>query len=697
MRSCLLTTSFLLANVLSTPTEAQWTPTNGPYSAPVLSMAANATTLFVGTETGLFLTTDVGKTWLPASGGIPNTGVQALATHGSSIYAGTSDDGLFRSTDDGASWKEIDQGRLGYVRALAASDSFLFVAIHDTVYRTSEGGSAGQLITTSPLQGEVLTLFASDVDLVAGTVSGVFRSTDWGLHWLARSQGLPNAGILALSKADTNLFAGVNLWGIYRSTNNGQEWTPVNNGMPASRVQAFAVLSSGLYAGTYRAGVYRSSNEGDSWTSVKTGLWNRDVRALVPLGDTLFAGAYYGGVFRTTNAGTNWEPASVGITQSFIQNLSLDSNYLFAGTSSGLFRSTDAGDSWIELELGRPAVENITAAVARSRSTGTGILFFGTQYGVIYQSTDDGMSWLPADTVTPSDGIGAFAVSGDNVVAAGTFNAFVRTDSSGKWVTVPFGYSTDAVADLASSGNDLFAAAAYQGVFRSTDHGWTWAASNTGIADVDVHSIAAGETYLLAGTERTRYLNSQGVYRSTDKGSTWTHVDWTLDWIGALKIIDARVFAGTANGVFVSSDTGSTWEYVGVGMEGATVETLESDGEFLYAGTSGRGVWRRPLTEMITSVAQTGADLPNQLSLCQNYPNPFNPTTTIRYGLPSRSHVLLAVYNTLGQKVAELVNADVDAGYHEVQFNARNLASGVYFYRLTAGSFVETKKLLLVR
>ena len=89
--------------------------------------------------------------------------------------------------------------------------------------------------------------------------------------------------------------------------------------------------------------------------------------------------------------------------------------------------------------------------------------------------------------------------------------------------------------------------------------------------------------------------------------------------------------------------------------------------------------------------------LPTHFSLAQNYPNPFNPSTTIRYALPNRSHVTLTVFNTLGQKVAELVNNDVDAGYHDIQFNASNLATGVYFYRIQAGAFVEVKKFVLVR
>lgn len=88
---------------------------------------------------------------------------------------------------------------------------------------------------------------------------------------------------------------------------------------------------------------------------------------------------------------------------------------------------------------------------------------------------------------------------------------------------------------------------------------------------------------------------------------------------------------------------------------------------------------------------------PSECSLYQNYPNPFNPSTSIRYALPHRNHVNLSVFNTLGQQVAILVNETQDAGYHDVRFDASGLASGVYFYRLSAGEYVETKRLLIIR
>lgn len=89
--------------------------------------------------------------------------------------------------------------------------------------------------------------------------------------------------------------------------------------------------------------------------------------------------------------------------------------------------------------------------------------------------------------------------------------------------------------------------------------------------------------------------------------------------------------------------------------------------------------------------------VPMQFLLSYAFPNPFNPSTTIRYGLPKRSQVTVTVYNTLGQKVATLVQGEKEAGYHEVKFDGTGLSSGVFFCRLQAGDFVKTRRLVLLR
>jgi hypothetical protein len=88
---------------------------------------------------------------------------------------------------------------------------------------------------------------------------------------------------------------------------------------------------------------------------------------------------------------------------------------------------------------------------------------------------------------------------------------------------------------------------------------------------------------------------------------------------------------------------------------------------------------------------------PATFSLGQNYPNPFNPSTAMRYEVPSTSHVTLTVFDMLGREVSVLVNDRREAGVYQVKFDGSNLASGMYFYRLRAGSFVATKRLLLLR
>lgn len=99
----------------------------------------------------------------------------------------------------------------------------------------------------------------------------------------------------------------------------------------------------------------------------------------------------------------------------------------------------------------------------------------------------------------------------------------------------------------------------------------------------------------------------------------------------------------------------------------------------------------------MTGLIDSGIRAPHELTLQQNYPNPFNPATIIRYGLPARTTVSLAIYNTLGQSVAMLADGVQEPGFHEVRFDGSNLASGIYFCRLKAGQSIRTSKLLLVR
>jgi hypothetical protein len=109
------------------------------------------------------------------------------------------------------------------------------------------------------------------------------------------------------------------------------------------------------------------------------------------------------------------------------------------------------------------------------------------------------------------------------------------------------------------------------------------------------------------------------------------------------------------------------------------------------------GVWRRPLSEMITDVDENNSHLPQDYNLSQNYPNPFNPSTKIKYSIPQLSQVQIKVFDLLGNEIETLINKEKPAGTYEITWGAENLASGVYIYQLRAGDFVQTNKMLLLK
>jgi len=118
--------------------------------------------------------------------------------------------------------------------------------------------------------------------------------------------------------------------------------------------------------------------------------------------------------------------------------------------------------------------------------------------------------------------------------------------------------------------------------------------------------------------------------------------------------------------------------------------------DYLIAGTLGNGAWRRLYSEL-TSVKEIVTSLPTGFALEQNYPNPFNPSTAIRFQTTEYGFATLKVYDVLGSEVATLVNEPLNAGEYETAFNASNYSSGIYFYRLQAGSSTQVKKMILMK
>jgi hypothetical protein len=187
------------------------------------------------------------------------------------------------------------------------------------------------------------------------------------------------------------------------------------------------------------------------------------------------------------------------------------------------------------------------------------------------------------------------------------------------------------------------------------------------------YAVAAfdGRNYLITWMELTGPVRVKGRF-FTPSGSPIAAPFTVFDTLGGKFPIGG--VGGFINGHFLLSATRFGPNY--------------SDGD-IY------GMFLQPST---TGVDRDEPSLsPKEFVLSQNYPNPFNPSTTIGYGLPKSSYVTMTVYNTLGQQIAVLFQGEQEVGYHEVRFEGTGQASGVYYYRLQAGNYVQTKKFLLVR
>ena len=252
--------------------------------------------------------------------------------------------------------------------------------------------------------------------------------------------------------------------------------------------------------------------------------------------------------------------------------------------------------------------------------------------------------------------------------------------------------ANNSIKCFAVIGTNLFAGSNGKGIFLSTNNGTSWSAVDSGLTNTDVRALAVSGTNLFAGTW------GSGVFLSTNNGTSWSVVDTGLTnpYINSLLGNGTDIIVGTNTVAFISGNNGTNWGEINSGMTGSQIISLAANGSNLFAGND-RGVWRRPLSEMITGVKEEHNNLPTNFSLEQNYPNPFNPTTVINFSIPKNYMVSIRVYDILGNEVANLMNEEKTAGSYSINFNASKLSSGVYFYRMQAGSFVKTKKLILMK
>jgi photosystem II stability/assembly factor-like uncharacterized protein len=358
--------------------------------------------------------------------------------------------------------------------------------------------------------------------------------------------------------------------------------------------------------------------------------------------------------------------------------------------TNGIWRSDDKGDNWIVLNF---PVSGLIAIHATSLNT----IYVGTWGHGVYRSTDNGSTWTQTGSSTLKVNDISSNSNGDVFIATfGDSALYKSTDNGLSWFSKIHGIpkQTDPIyIDAVINGpNSLLYAAGYK-IYRSVNNGEDWSMIGTPNTDNSVSLLLTSPGHLFVGGDN-------GVQRTTNDGLTWETVNFgsSQAFVGSL-VANSRgnIFRGIGNGgVYYSDDEGDNWYDFNSGLTNNEVSDLAIDTHgVLFASTSGGGLFRT--SSSTVNVNRDKSNRISNVSLAQNYPNPFNPTTTIKFQVPNSGFVTLKVFDLLGREVATLVNENMTQGSYERVFDGRGLSSGFFFYRLKSSTFIQTKKMILLK
>ncbi|RJP63314.1 MAG: T9SS C-terminal target domain-containing protein [Ignavibacteriales bacterium] len=384
-------------------------------------------------------------------------------------------------------------------------------------------------------------------------------------------------------------------------------------------------------------------------------------------------------------------------------SLLANANDLYAYSESGLFRSTDEGVSWVSLN------QNLVNRNINSLLIIENNLFVASFSGV-FKSTDNGQTWESISNGLSNNGVYALVCNETMIFAAASGkNVYSMQINSNQWSEANTGITNKSTFSLAIKGNTIFAGAYDFGdtnhlIFRSTNNGSNWTSIINGYpAKKSANTFCVYGSSLLVGTA------GRGIYRTTDDGDQWTPINNGLatahQEIKSIIAYGNSLFAATWDGgVYLSTNEGESWNQINEGLTDKTIFSLTVQDGYLYAGSlyEDGHIWKRDLSEIITSVEDISTSFPNNFILEQNYPNPFNPSTTVEYEITKPENVKINIYDVNGRMIKELLKEQKDTGRYSVVWNGKDdsgkmVASGNYFYQIICGDFAQAKKMILLK
>lgn len=396
------------------------------------------------------------------------------------------------------------------------------------------------------------------------------------------------------------------------------------------------------------------------WTEQSSGVTTQLTSVSAVTDNVAWMCGYAGKVIRTTNGGTSWISATgtgIPATLDLYNMYAVDSmNALVTGsnTTSYVYRTSNGGTTWTQVFSQTGGF--IDAIWMTSPLTG---VMYGDPVSTrwsLWKTTNGGLSWDSTGMYLPQ--IGSEAGWNNALYVSGT-SIWFGTNSSKIYYSPLNGTTLTWVSQTTPNVNSYSvwfngAAVGLSGgaqVMGTSNNGTTWTLTTVMPGSGNVSGITGvGTTFWVTRQEA-------GIYRTDNNGT-----NWTTEYTAPAGVFNHIGKARTGTRLWGARNNGSI---------------SKSDG--------------------LTAVIPISTNTPGSYQLSQNYPNPFNPTTNIRFAIPKNSLVTMKVYDALGREVTTLVNEFKNAGTYQVDFNALNLSSGIYFYTIKAADFAETKKMMLVK
>ena len=474
---------------------------------------------------------------------------------------------------------------------------------------TTRGPGGGTILAMAVDPTDPSTIYAGAWDYYEPFGTGVYKSTDGGLHWGLANRGLTSTGVysLAMDPVKTStVYAGTQSGAIFKSTDGGTTWASIRGGIVQDEVHAIAIdptdpetiyIAAQIHSYPPSNSLYRSTDGGDSWTPINEGLGaftSIEALAIDPHDTaTLYAGTDAGGVFKSMDGGSSWQKPSGDLDNTpYVSQLAIDpvttstiyaTAYDYYGEyAAAVFKSTDGGLNWTPMTNGfeygsRPEALAIDPSAPQTLYASAFNVDDYDSLGV-YKTTDGGDSWTPMDAgLFPSIG-DAIVIdpghTGTVYVGMGGGGIFKTTDGAAHWHDASLGLLQAHVDSLAidpSNSSVLYAGTEASGVFKSTNGGRSWVPINAGLPN----SQSEGAFTALAVDPLdpiTAYAGSwlDGLFKSADGGTSWTGLaglpNKEVRTVAVDPAIEGTIYVGGGGALYKSVDGGQTFSTLTNGL-----------------------------------------------------------------------------------------------------------------------------------